>query len=88
LDDMARLNITAMRVGPGKHLQGRVLMDGVISLEEGSSSRNSLACCAYTLFTVRPISRAYSQPGTRQVACAGSVLCQTHSYLLRRPSRL
>ncbi|KAJ7931449.1 acyl-CoA dehydrogenase/oxidase [Mycena leptocephala] len=28
LDDMARLNITAMRVGPGKHLQGRVLMDG------------------------------------------------------------
>ncbi|KAJ7274448.1 acyl-CoA dehydrogenase/oxidase [Mycena haematopus] len=33
-DEMARLNLTAMRVGPGKHLQGRVLMDGIISVEE------------------------------------------------------
>ncbi|KAJ7707784.1 acyl-CoA dehydrogenase/oxidase [Mycena rosella] len=34
LDEMARLNIIAMRVGPGKHLEGRVLMDGIISLEQ------------------------------------------------------
>ncbi|CAK5268552.1 unnamed protein product [Mycena citricolor] len=34
LDEMARLNIIAMRVGRGPHLQGRVLMDGVISVEE------------------------------------------------------
>ncbi|KAJ7773195.1 acyl-CoA dehydrogenase/oxidase [Mycena metata] len=33
-DEMARLNITAMRVGPGKHLNGRVLMGGIISVEE------------------------------------------------------
>ncbi|KAJ7903587.1 acyl-CoA dehydrogenase/oxidase [Mycena olivaceomarginata] len=32
-DEMARLNLTAMRVGPGKHLQGRVLMDGIISFD-------------------------------------------------------
>ncbi|KAK7033079.1 cytochrome b5 heme-binding domain-containing protein [Favolaschia claudopus] len=38
-DEMARLNITAMRVGPGKHLQGRVLMDGIISVEEASPSQ-------------------------------------------------
>ncbi|KAJ7158824.1 acyl-CoA dehydrogenase/oxidase [Mycena filopes] len=37
LDEIARLNITAMRVGPGKHLNGRVLMDGIISVEEGRS---------------------------------------------------
>ncbi|KAJ6531720.1 acyl-CoA dehydrogenase/oxidase [Mycena capillaripes] len=36
-DEMARLNVIAMRVGPGAHLQGRVLMDGIISLEEESS---------------------------------------------------
>ncbi|KAJ6619680.1 acyl-CoA dehydrogenase [Mycena sp. CBHHK59/15] len=33
-DEMARLNILAMRVGQGKHLEGRVLMDGIISIEE------------------------------------------------------
>ncbi|KAJ7127060.1 acyl-CoA dehydrogenase/oxidase [Mycena epipterygia] len=32
-DEMARLNILAMRIGPGKHLEGRVLMDGIISVE-------------------------------------------------------
>ncbi|KAJ7475784.1 acyl-CoA dehydrogenase/oxidase [Mycena latifolia] len=33
-DEMARLNIIAMRVGPGKHLEGRMLMDGIITLEQ------------------------------------------------------
>ncbi|KAF8896257.1 acyl-CoA dehydrogenase [Infundibulicybe gibba] len=33
-DEMARLNIIAMRMGPGKHLHGRVLMDGVVKPEE------------------------------------------------------
>jgi hypothetical protein len=33
-DEMAKLNITAMRMGPGKHLQGRVLMNGVVKPEE------------------------------------------------------
>ncbi|KAJ6494762.1 acyl-CoA dehydrogenase/oxidase [Mycena vitilis] len=33
LNEMARLNVIAMRVGPGKHLQGRVLMDGIISFD-------------------------------------------------------
>ncbi|KAJ7727295.1 acyl-CoA dehydrogenase/oxidase, partial [Mycena maculata] len=32
-DEMARLNLLAMRVGPGKHLEGRVLMDGIISFD-------------------------------------------------------
>ncbi|KAF7330519.1 Cytochrome b5 heme-binding domain-containing protein [Mycena venus] len=39
LDEMARLNITAMRVGPGEHLQGRVLMNGIISVEEAKFTR-------------------------------------------------
>ncbi|KAF7312330.1 Cytochrome b5 heme-binding domain-containing protein [Mycena indigotica] len=34
VDEMCRLNILAMQIGPGKHMKGRVLMDGVISLEE------------------------------------------------------
>ena len=28
------MNITAMRLGPGKHLKGRTLMGGVITPEE------------------------------------------------------
>ncbi|KAG6865907.1 hypothetical protein C0991_010740 [Blastosporella zonata] len=35
--EMARLNIIAMRLGPGKHLIGRVLMDGVVKPEEFDS---------------------------------------------------
>jgi len=33
-EEMAKLNIIAMRLGPGKHLQGRVLMNGVVKPEE------------------------------------------------------
>ncbi|KAF8656808.1 hypothetical protein AX16_002358 [Volvariella volvacea WC 439] len=33
-EEMARLNITAMRMGPGKHLKGRVLMEGAVKPEE------------------------------------------------------
>ncbi|KAG6831805.1 hypothetical protein H0H92_007482 [Tricholoma furcatifolium] len=33
-DEMAKRNIIAMKLGPGKHLQGRVLMDGLVKPEE------------------------------------------------------
>ncbi|KAF8071705.1 acyl-CoA dehydrogenase [Lyophyllum atratum] len=33
-DEMARLNIIAMRLGPGKHLEGRILMDGLVKPEQ------------------------------------------------------
>ena len=33
-EEMARLNIIAMRLGPGKHLQGRILMNGIVKPEE------------------------------------------------------
>ncbi|KAJ7475776.1 acyl-CoA dehydrogenase [Mycena latifolia] len=33
-DAMARTNILAMRLGPGPHLKGRVLMDGLVKPEE------------------------------------------------------
>ncbi|KAJ6505932.1 acyl-CoA dehydrogenase [Mycena vulgaris] len=33
-DAMARTNIIAMRLGPGPHLKGRVLLDGVVKPEE------------------------------------------------------
>ncbi|KAG6831810.1 hypothetical protein H0H92_007487 [Tricholoma furcatifolium] len=33
-DEMARLNLIAMRLGPGKHLSGRILMDGLVKPEE------------------------------------------------------
>lgn len=34
LDEMARLNVHAMRLGPGKHLKGLTLMDGAVKPEE------------------------------------------------------
>lgn len=34
VDRMAEKNILAMRLGPGKHLKGRTLMDGVVKPEE------------------------------------------------------
>ncbi|PFH53078.1 hypothetical protein AMATHDRAFT_55449 [Amanita thiersii Skay4041] len=34
IDKMAELNLHAMRMGPGKHLQGRTLMGGVVKPEE------------------------------------------------------
>ncbi|KAG8702168.1 hypothetical protein FRC08_003654 [Ceratobasidium sp. 394] len=34
LDEMSRLNVHAMRLGPGKHLKGLTLMDGVVKPEE------------------------------------------------------
>ncbi|RDB25903.1 Very long-chain specific acyl-CoA dehydrogenase, mitochondrial [Hypsizygus marmoreus] len=34
LDEFARLNIHAMRLGPGDHLKGRVLMNGTVKPEE------------------------------------------------------
>ncbi|KAF9468150.1 acyl-CoA dehydrogenase [Collybia nuda] len=33
-DEMAKLNLIAMRLGPGKHLGGRVLMGGIVKPEE------------------------------------------------------
>ncbi|KAG6917019.1 hypothetical protein DXG01_004284 [Tephrocybe rancida] len=35
--EMARLNLIAMRLGPGKHLKGRVLMGGLVKPEEFDS---------------------------------------------------
>jgi hypothetical protein len=29
-----QVNLNAMRLGPGKHLQGRTLMDGIVKPEE------------------------------------------------------
>ncbi|KAJ7593030.1 peroxisomal acyl-CoA-dehydrogenase [Mycena floridula] len=34
IDKMAELNIHAMRLGPGKHLQGRTLMNGLVKPEQ------------------------------------------------------
>ncbi|EAU85507.1 acyl-CoA dehydrogenase [Coprinopsis cinerea okayama7 len=34
IDKMAQLNLHAMRMGPGKHLKGRVLMNGLVKPEE------------------------------------------------------
>jgi hypothetical protein len=35
-DEMARQNLIAMRLGPGPHLKGRVLMGGIVKPEEVS----------------------------------------------------
>lgn len=37
-DEMARLGIIAMKLGPGKHLKGRILMDGLVKAEEVSTT--------------------------------------------------
>ncbi|GLB40176.1 putative acyl-CoA dehydrogenase, N-terminal domain [Lyophyllum shimeji] len=34
IDKMTELNLNAMRLGPGKHLQGRILMNGIVKPEE------------------------------------------------------
>ena len=34
IDKMAEKNVLAMRLGPGKHLKGRILLDGVVKPEE------------------------------------------------------
>ncbi|KIM84135.1 hypothetical protein PILCRDRAFT_68388 [Piloderma croceum F 1598] len=34
IDKMAEKNMHAMRMGPGKHLEGRILMDGIVKPEE------------------------------------------------------
>ncbi|KAI5892017.1 acyl-CoA dehydrogenase NM domain-like protein [Schizophyllum commune H4-8] len=33
-DEMARLNLIALRMGPGKHLEGKEIMDGLVKPEE------------------------------------------------------
>jgi len=33
-DEMAKLNIIAMRLGPGPHLKGLTLMNGIVTPEE------------------------------------------------------
>lgn len=43
--EMGRKNIIAMRMGPGKHLKGRVLMDGIVKPEEvGVAFAHSIPC--------------------------------------------
>lgn len=49
-DEMAKLNIIAMRLGPGKHLQGRVLMDGIMKPEEVCFKANSLPSLSRSLY--------------------------------------
>ena len=34
IDAMAAVNLHAMRLGPGKHLKGKILLDGLVSPEE------------------------------------------------------
>ena len=41
-DEMARLNIIAMRLGPGAHLKDRILMNGIVRPEEVSPSYYTL----------------------------------------------
>ena len=53
-DEMARLNIIAMRLGPGKHLKGRVLMDGVVDPEEA----NVVHCSGVAAFLTLILSRS------------------------------
>lgn len=42
-DEMARLNIIAMRLGPGQHLKDRVLMNGIVKPEEVSPTLCSVS---------------------------------------------
>jgi hypothetical protein len=59
LDEMARLNIIAMGVGPGKHLEGRVLMDGIISVEQVGSPQHSSSGSTYTTFSLMPSTSSF-----------------------------
>lgn len=61
-DAMAQVNLIAMRLGPGKHLEGRVLMNGIVKPEEVSiSSRLQVKCVTKVAHVapVRPIPRAH-----------------------------
>ncbi|KAG8731348.1 hypothetical protein FRC11_004442, partial [Ceratobasidium sp. 423] len=49
LDEMTRLNVHAMRLGPGKHLKGRILMEGAVKPEEFDyfhEAGHSISCAA------------------------------------------
>lgn len=37
-DEMAKVNLIAMRLGPGKHLEGKMLMGGIVKPEEVSGA--------------------------------------------------
>ncbi|KAF8206502.1 acyl-CoA dehydrogenase/oxidase, partial [Mycena galopus ATCC 62051] len=63
-NEVARLNITAMQVGPGKHLRGRVLMDGIISLEEGRLTR----CLGFDAFHELILSQEFTRIHARGYA--------------------
>ncbi|KAF9223837.1 acyl-CoA dehydrogenase NM domain-like protein [Gyrodon lividus] len=43
-DKMAEVNLHAMRMGPGKHLQGRTLMGGIVKPEELIISQEFVQC--------------------------------------------
>ena len=45
IDKMAELQLHAMRMGRGKHLQGRKLFNGIVTPEEVSS--DSASCLTY-----------------------------------------
>lgn len=71
-DAMAEVNLIAMRMGPGKHLEGRVLMNGIVKPEEvginlfmpSNSDKSAHAT------PVRPISRTHHLARAWALACA------------------
>lgn len=48
-DEMAKVNLIAMRLGPGKHLKGRMLMGGIVKPEQVSGVLDS---CVYAFAEV------------------------------------
>ncbi|KAG8747354.1 hypothetical protein FRC10_001533 [Ceratobasidium sp. 414] len=59
LDEMSRLNVHAMRLGPGKHLKGLTLMGGIIKPEEASPPFNYFHELVITQELVRVGTRGY-----------------------------
>ncbi|KAG9104851.1 hypothetical protein FRC06_008081 [Ceratobasidium sp. 370] len=59
LDEMGRLNVHAMRLGPGKHLKGLTLMGGVVRPEEASPPFNYFHELVITQELVRVGTRGY-----------------------------
>lgn len=54
LTAMAEMNIIAMRLGPGKHLEGRILMGGIVKPEEVSPP-HKISVNIYTQRQIRQI---------------------------------
>lgn len=69
-DEFTRRNIHAMRLGPGEHLKGRVLMNGTVKPEEVREMFDGYNIYMLTVLLVRFLPRIDYEPGNVSYSCS------------------